>query len=487
MAMIWPSIHNQTLYPLTFTYDKGADISIPTFYFIYAFALLLVVLVIFIAHRRHNARRFFSNKALMAAAGGAGAIGIVLLETSTLTTGASALLVGIGLGLAAIFLPTHFLFWSIQLTHESKRRVAFDLVLSYLIFCLITALRLALHIHSNIIAIIYPLVSAVLAVLALECRDTNRFAYTETPHSSVPLGFLIPSILLVYLAAVSRILLTPEEVTYNYPENFPRIIMYLSLAVFMVLMAFLYRPKGNIRRYADSLTFTFATIFLIGFILLAGIGAVSGAAIGNYPAIAGIAILELFIWILVLTNSQIKHVGIIGPGALYLVFVLGLSRVLTVFFVYSPEIFRASVSQLPIIAVTVGLAFLIVVIAMLVMAIMLYRTQRRSNRIINGGIEQIYDSEGQAHVRPEEIAPYAEAQSEEAVYQNISVTFGLSKRETDTLRLAAHNESAKEIADILFVAESTVNSHIKSIYRKCDVHSRRELIALVNRFKKDGS
>lgn len=75
--------------------------------------------------------------------------------------------------------------------------------------------------------------------------------------------------------------------------------------------------------------------------------------------------------------------------------------------------------------------------------------------------------------------------SDEAAIERIQETFGLSKRETDTLRLAFRNKSAKEIAETLFVAESTVNSHIKGIYRKCDVHSRQELIALVRRFRKE--
>lgn len=75
--------------------------------------------------------------------------------------------------------------------------------------------------------------------------------------------------------------------------------------------------------------------------------------------------------------------------------------------------------------------------------------------------------------------------ADEAAITRIQESFGLSKRETDTLRLAARSKSAKEIAESLFVAESTVNSHIKGIYRKCDVHSRQELIALVNRFKRE--
>jgi DNA-binding CsgD family transcriptional regulator len=37
--------------------------------------------------------------------------------------------------------------------------------------------------------------------------------------------------------------------------------------------------------------------------------------------------------------------------------------------------------------------------------------------------------------------------------------------------------SYKEIAATLFISVETLNSHIKNIYRKLDVHSRSELAA----------
>ena len=53
----------------------------------------------------------------------------------------------------------------------------------------------------------------------------------------------------------------------------------------------------------------------------------------------------------------------------------------------------------------------------------------------------------------------------------------LTERELQVLRLLRTELSAKEIADELFVAVSTVRSHIKSIYSKLDVHNRLEAIS----------
>jgi LuxR family maltose regulon positive regulatory protein len=52
----------------------------------------------------------------------------------------------------------------------------------------------------------------------------------------------------------------------------------------------------------------------------------------------------------------------------------------------------------------------------------------------------------------------------------------LSGRELEVLRLLGTNLSAPEIAEELYIAVSTVRSHIKNIYAKLGVHRRREAV-----------
>lgn len=53
--------------------------------------------------------------------------------------------------------------------------------------------------------------------------------------------------------------------------------------------------------------------------------------------------------------------------------------------------------------------------------------------------------------------------------------FGLTVRESDVAKLAAKRYSNKEIAEKLFIAESTVKSNLKSIFSKLGISSRTEL------------
>lgn len=62
----------------------------------------------------------------------------------------------------------------------------------------------------------------------------------------------------------------------------------------------------------------------------------------------------------------------------------------------------------------------------------------------------------------------------------IAMQHSLSKREADVLLLLAQKKHAPEIAEELFVSVSTVKTHTNNIYKKLDVHSRKELHELIN-------
>lgn len=82
-----------------------------------------------------------------------------------------------------------------------------------------------------------------------------------------------------------------------------------------------------------------------------------------------------------------------------------------------------------------------------------------------------------------EPAPSAgNAASTDAVAAGCAVVverYGLSRREADVLDLLARGRDVPYIAEELVISKNTVRSHIKSIFAKTGVHSRQELIDLV--------
>lgn len=63
----------------------------------------------------------------------------------------------------------------------------------------------------------------------------------------------------------------------------------------------------------------------------------------------------------------------------------------------------------------------------------------------------------------------------------IAAEHGFSKRQTEVLDLLVHGYDVPSIAKKLFISENTVRTHTKKIYTLLDVHSKQEIIDLVNR------
>lgn len=66
--------------------------------------------------------------------------------------------------------------------------------------------------------------------------------------------------------------------------------------------------------------------------------------------------------------------------------------------------------------------------------------------------------------------------------ESIGHRFGLTPREVEIFSLLAQGRSQRYIQEYLTISKSTVSTHVVHIYKKCDIHSRQELINLVECF-----
>ena len=90
---------------------------------------------------------------------------------------------------------------------------------------------------------------------------------------------------------------------------------------------------------------------------------------------------------------------------------------------------------------------------------------------------------GQRQVAREENAAAPESEGRDAFARTceaLARRYDLSAREREVMELVARGNSARWIAESLCVSTSTVQTHSKSIYRKLGIHSKQELIQLVN-------
>jgi DNA-binding CsgD family transcriptional regulator len=77
------------------------------------------------------------------------------------------------------------------------------------------------------------------------------------------------------------------------------------------------------------------------------------------------------------------------------------------------------------------------------------------------------------------IAVILDASKPTAIAPLLQSAYGLSKRERDVTELVLRGTATAEIAERLKISRSTVQQHLKVVFAKVGVHSRRELIAQV--------
>lgn len=65
--------------------------------------------------------------------------------------------------------------------------------------------------------------------------------------------------------------------------------------------------------------------------------------------------------------------------------------------------------------------------------------------------------------------------------ERLAAEYDLTPRECDVALLVLRGYSAKRMAEALVVSVSTVQSHMRNLYRKLDIHGRQELIGMIER------
>ena len=72
-------------------------------------------------------------------------------------------------------------------------------------------------------------------------------------------------------------------------------------------------------------------------------------------------------------------------------------------------------------------------------------------------------------------------QSLEDRIDSVASRYGFSAREREVFELWVTGHDAQYIQDELVISRSTVKTHVRHIYEKCDVHSRSDLMRVLER------
>ena len=123
------------------------------------------------------------------------------------------------------------------------------------------------------------------------------------------------------------------------------------------------------------------------------------------------------------------------------------------------------------------LVIIVVVLYALCMALVFFSRDRKRRR----AEEASADAPSEGAVGADSVSVPETESTLDACCASVAREGGLTEREAEILVYLARGRTKAYIADALFVTENTVRSHVRNIYSKLDVHTRQELLDLLER------
>ncbi len=364
-------------------------------------------------------------------------------------------------GVAGVGLAVQVVLWGCLYSIDSLHRggvwvagsIAVGIVIQFLVIGFVPTARV-------IVISLLPLVSAALFMVfpAVTAQNSSKGG-SEPPVPANLLGktaFGLPWRLVLGLVVYSVVFglmqalyTAPTVEAATFASNL-RLASRLAVAwiIFMGMVFFAWRPHII---YRVGLLLMVAGFLLLPFLLLSH-GYLVGVATN-----AGYTCFELMVWVVlfeIVTRVHTPAIEVVGSARLFMM--IGCLAGAVSAYVITSTIHLDSMQ-------TMALSSTIVYALMITTVLILDEKSISGIWHLIEGIQQPRDDVGGLSQRCDIFAG----------------RYGFTPREREVLPLLANGRSAPYIARELNVIESTVNFHIRNIYNKCDVHSKQELLDVI--------
>ncbi|OUO89852.1 helix-turn-helix transcriptional regulator [Gordonibacter sp. An230] len=323
--------------------------------------------------------------------------------------------------------------------------------------------ELALAVHAAL------LLGAILLANPTARETVEKLSQGESPHdmaitqplSFLPFGHRLFMCLLLF-SAVQGFMLTFGE-TGGIPAVSP-----WSLAVLLLLLA---TACWFPRRLTSDALLKLAMLLAIAGLLLVPASGLTGFFVSNGLISCGIAVFSVFQWIVLTTLARRNAHGAVSAfawgSAMHAVgVILGANAGRFVNHYWTSDV------QVVVLAVAVIVFCLVAFMTILLQHVSFEKT-----------ISEVRESAPLVIAAPAEDAVEERALTIDERCDAVSRQHGLTKRETEVLRLLARGRTGVFIRHELCVSYNTVKAHVKHIYQKLDVHTHQELIDLVEDYE----
>lgn len=340
------------------------------------------------------------------------------------------------------------------------RRGITTVVLTYMLGCLLSPLFTLPSPWHDGFEIAAPTLSGLLWLWSPE-RQPEDISYSPSSLQNFP----VPAIVLCgvfYCASGSlRDYVGYEnfEAAQGFQELVPTIVNAGSALVLFVALKIGFRKGTSWQSFYTALVV--AVIFFFGCLFAVVLGRVPLARGGEVLISASYMCFKLLLWMFIVVVASESNVSVVTAFSLFFVtvatafmFIVG-TALPTVVHLAGIDIYQNRQTTLLV------AAFALIAVTLLVML-----------QYISANERSVVDASHQT--------------SRHEALETIAQAHRLTPREVDVASLVLQGHSIKMVAKLLYISDGTVQTHMKNLYRKLDLHSKQELIALVDGATRNG-
>lgn len=237
----------------------------------------------------------------------------------------------------------------------------------------------------------------------------------------------------------------------------------IAAALIIVAILLILKPK---KANVDFIS-PIAVVFLVSVLLYRSLGEGSAATAGSLMTTALMSFYVL-LWLMLISDAYERKL----PAFFLLGIALGVARLSVALgrFVAQVLLDQGMIGLQPAL---MGSAWLLVVALSLIFCGYLVQTSNTRKPHTDDALEEA----------PEKTVSHAPV----VLLDCLKETFHLSNRECEMIGEFAAGRSARHIADHFVLSEHTVKTHLRHAYAKMDVHSRQELLDVIEGLEASGS
>lgn len=451
MAFLWPCLIPTTYYATIASNTTAPSLVGFPFFIVFPSLLIGALAFVFILGNRKQTSGIMPVR-ILAVCGALGVLGHVILCVSPIWPSIPVGVFVIGSALAAIYVTSYCILVGGMLSHGEPGRVAIEAVLSFVIWELVSLVLNLAGIDSGVVLVLSPALAALFALLARP--RPGQSPGIRIVRSEIPWYMIIGGVALVFFNIVYVKILFAQD-----PSTSDSLHVFTSLVTLVVSFGIIAFLKGT-SFSASTLVMVFATLIILYIAALVVVLLITDQAnvVVNRLWAASGRCFKLFVFMALCCLVSRKSLSPIAAFGFFLLALVAIPDFVSFDLAYQSPfldwiIHTDIAGPLAIIATFITAALSIVFLAFEMMKL---------SKAISRKQDDLYQSVLRAALENRD----------------------LSNRELQVAEYVYRGYSAKRTAEALYLSESTVNSHTRNLYRKLGIHSKQDLIQLVESFKR---